>query len=611
MKRSAEKQADSVKITSLGAGNEVGRSCILLEYKNKRVLLDAGIHPAYEGYSSLPFFDCVDLNNIDVALITHFHVDHAGGVPFLTEKTNFQGRVFMTHPTKAIFKWLLNDYLRVTNRSDLLYTEQDLYHSYQRIEPIDYHQEINIDGIHVTAYPAGHVLGAAMFLIKIEDATILYTGDYSREENHHLMAAEVPEETVDILITESTYGVRNHEPLVDREERLTTLIKNIVTRGGKCLLPVFALGNSQELLLILDRYWSLHPELHDIPIYYTSNLAKKGLAVYQTYTQMMNKRIREHKANPFVFRHINNLKSLDTFEGNGPCVIMATPGMLQNGLSRELFERWAPDAKNGLVVTGFSVQDTLARQVINESSHFISNGIKKPLKMSVYDVSFSAHVDYNQNCQFIDETNAYHVVLVHGETNTMRRLKLALESRNSKENMQFYNPENCETLKLQIKKKRIAKVVKKLASEPPAQDKLLNGVIVNNRKDSQWSILDMDEITEIRGISKTVISQRQKIPFNSGKSLLKWHLEMTFDTVVENKDILRVVDIVDIIIEAGCVILEWVSGTTSDLIADSILAVVLSIEQSPASVKVPIYLKLKADEWPLTVATTLISVVPK
>jgi cleavage and polyadenylation specificity factor subunit 3 len=128
----------------------------------------------------------------------------------------------MTHPTKAIFKWLLNDYLRVTNNPDPLYTEQDLFQSYQKIEAIDYHQEINMNGVHVTAFPAGHVLGAAMFLIKIDDTTILYTGDYSREENHHLMAAQVPEAIIDILITESTYGVRNHEPLIHREERLTS-----------------------------------------------------------------------------------------------------------------------------------------------------------------------------------------------------------------------------------------------------------------------------------------------------------------------------------------------------------------------------------------------------
>jgi cleavage and polyadenylation specificity factor subunit 3 len=110
---------------------------------------------------------------------------------------------------------------------------------------------------------------------------------------------------------------------------MIALIKRIVTRGGKCLLPVFALGNSQELLLILDKYWSTHPELSDIPIYYTSHLAKKGLAVYQTYIQMMNTQIRQQSSNPFVFRYINNLKSLDSFEENGPCVIMATPGMLQ------------------------------------------------------------------------------------------------------------------------------------------------------------------------------------------------------------------------------------------------------------------------------------------
>jgi cleavage and polyadenylation specificity factor subunit 3 len=114
---------------------------------------------------------------------------------------------------------------------------------------------------------------------------------------------------------------------------------------------------------------------------------------------------------------------------------------------------------------------------------------------------------------------------------------------------------------------------------------LLNGVIVNDVNNSQWSILDMDEITELKGISKTIITQRQKVPFNSGKGLLKWHLEMSFDTVVEQSDMLRVLDIVDIKMDPKYVILEWIGGTTSDLIVDSVVAIIISIEQLPASVK--------------------------
>jgi Cft2 family RNA processing exonuclease len=109
-------------------------------------------------------------------------------------------------------------------------------------------------------------------------------------------------------------------------------VQDIVMRRGRCLIPTFALGRAQELLLILDEYWTAHPELHQIPVYYASALAKKCMAVYQTYTNMMNTRVKRQIAsgnNPFVFKHISNLKGRDAFDDSGPCVMMASPGMLQ------------------------------------------------------------------------------------------------------------------------------------------------------------------------------------------------------------------------------------------------------------------------------------------
>ncbi|KNC71079.1 hypothetical protein SARC_16382, partial [Sphaeroforma arctica JP610] len=141
------------------------------------------------------------------------------------------------------------------------------------------------------------------------------------------MAAEKPPTQPHILIIESTYGVQVHEPREEREARFTTTIHKTVARGGRVLIPVFALGRAQELLLILDEYWKAHPELHSIPIYYASALAKKCMSIYQTYIHMMNDKIRREAAvsNPFVFQHISNLRSMAHFDDVGPCVIMASP----------------------------------------------------------------------------------------------------------------------------------------------------------------------------------------------------------------------------------------------------------------------------------------------
>ncbi|GBP25831.1 Cleavage and polyadenylation specificity factor 73 [Eumeta japonica] len=349
-------ESDQLTIRPLGAGQEVGRSCIMLEFKGKKIMLDCGIHPGLSGMDALPFVDLIEADEVDLLLISH---------NISTEQ--------------------------------MLYTESDLESSMDRIETINFHEEKDVRGVKFWAYNAGHVLGAAMFMIEIagvknwccidgkmsrrltenqiaqiihdfsdsesegiedgsrehfgredtssnsftvktgsngaklhhihlvldsttslKSAQILYTGDFSRQEDRHLMAAEIPTVHPDVLITESTYGTHIHEKREERESRFTSLVSEIVQRGGRCLIPVFALGRAQELLLILDEYWSLHPELQDIPIYYASSLAKKCMAVYQTYINAMNDRIRRQIAinNPFVFRHISNLKLLVHFYTN-------------------------------------------------------------------------------------------------------------------------------------------------------------------------------------------------------------------------------------------------------------------------------------------------------
>jgi cleavage and polyadenylation specificity factor subunit 3 len=163
---------------------------------------------------------------------------------------------------------------------------------------------VEFNGIKFTAFRAGHVLGAAMFLIEIDGLKILYTGDYSREEDRHLKPAEVPDCEVDVLIVESTYGVQKHDSRETRESTFTKYVTEIVQRGGKCLMPVFALGRAQELLLILNEHWAKHPELNYIPIYYQGNLANRALSVFNTHRNMMGDKLRqdlEAGKNPFKF----------------------------------------------------------------------------------------------------------------------------------------------------------------------------------------------------------------------------------------------------------------------------------------------------------------------
>ena len=217
-----------------------------------------------------------------------------------------------------------------------------------------------------------------MFMVDIAGVRVLYTGDYSREEDWHLRAAEILQFSPDICIIESTYGVQLHQPRNVREKRFTDVIHSTISQGGCVLIP--------------DEYWSNHPELHNIPIYYASPLAKRCMAVYQTYINSMNERICNQFANSnaFDFKHISTLKSIENFNDVGPSVVMASPNGLQSRLSRQLFQMWCSDKKNACVFPGYVVEGTLAKTIINEPKEVtLMNGFTAPLNMQVHYISFS------------------------------------------------------------------------------------------------------------------------------------------------------------------------------------------------------------------------------
>ncbi|XP_063830466.1 cleavage and polyadenylation specificity factor 73 [Ostrinia nubilalis] len=588
-------ESDQLTIRPLGAGQEVGRSCIMLEFKGKKIMLDCGIHPGLSGMDALPFVDLIEADEVDLLLISHFHLDHSGALPWFLTKTSFKGRVFMTHATKAIYRWLVSDYIKVSNISteQMLYTESDLEGSMDRIETINFHEEKDVRGVRFWAYNAGHVLGAAMFMIEIAGVKVLYTGDFSRQEDRHLMAAEIPTVHPDVLITESTYGTHIHEKREERESRFTGLVSEIVSRGGRCLIPVFALGRAQELLLILDEYWSLHPELQDIPIYYASSLAKKCMAVYQTYVNAMNDRIRRQIAvnNPFVFRHISNLKGIDHFEDIGPCVIMASPGMMQSGLSRELFESWCTDPKNGVIIAGYCVEGTLAKTILSEPEEITSmSGQKLPLKMSVDYISFSAHTDYQQTSEFINILKPPHVVLVHGEQNEMSRLKAALQ-REQRGRLAIHTPRNTQQLALTFRGDKTAKVMGSLAVEPPEPGRQLQGVLV--KRNFNYHILAPSDLNKYTELTQSEVTQRQSIPYSGSPALLR-HVVMQLCGHIEflGEARWRVYGCILLTLEPNMILLEWQAQPVTDMYADALVAAALAASAAPAVSHLPLAPKL-------------------
>jgi cleavage and polyadenylation specificity factor subunit 3 len=608
-----------------------------------------------------------------------FHLDHAAALPYVLAKTDFKGRVFMTHPTKAIYKWLIQDSVRVSNTSSTsdqrtsLYTEADHISTLPQIETIDFYTTHTVSGVRITPYPAGHVLGAAMFLINIAGLNVFFTADYSREQDRHLVAAEVPNTAtvgkIDVLITESTFGISNAPPRAERETALLKAVTNTLTRGGKVLMPVFALGRAQELLLILEDYWQRHPELQKYPIYYTGNTARKCMVVYQTYINAMNdniKRIFRERmaeaeaagnakgvsAGPWDFRFVRSLRNLDRFDDVGGCVMLASPGMLQSGMSRVLLERWAPDQRNGVIMTGYNVEGTMARTILSEPEMIpaiMSGGnqgvgqamgrrardddaaVMIPRRCTVEEFQFAAHVTGVENVDFIEQVAAPHVILVHGERSQAARLRSRLLDLNSRRlatnphahQTKVYSPENGAEIKIPFRKDKVAKVVGKLAQiPPPASDdvedaRVVSGVLVQNG--FKLSLMAPEDLREYAGLTTTTIMCRQHITLAAaGIELIRWALEGTFGSIEEvgvklepdahhnpENGVEEGQEEADEEITAepprtflimGCITLkwsgrdnhvelEWEGNTMNDGIADAVMAVLMTVETSPAAVK--------------------------
>ncbi|KAH7703994.1 hypothetical protein AAVH_28828 [Aphelenchoides avenae] len=626
----ADENSDILTFTPLGSGQEVGRSCHFMQFKGKKIMFDCGIHPGMHGVDALPFVDFIDCEDLDLLLVTHFHLDHAGALPWLLEKTAFRGRCFMTHATKAIYRMLIGDYIKIAkygggSEHRMLYTEEDLERSMDKIEVIDFHEQKEVNGIKFWCYVAGHVLGACMFMVEIAGIRVLYTGDFSRLEDRHLCAAEIPNITPDVLISESTYGTQIHESREDRERRFTSTVHEIVARGGRCLTPAFALGRAQELLLILDEYWEQHPELHEIPVYYASSLAKKCMAVYQTFVSGMNQKIQRQIAvnNPFVFKHVSNLKvrrdptnsahlaagvhmnqagsSMEHFEDIGPCVVLASPGMLQNGLSRELFENWCTDSKNGCLIAGYCVEGTLAKHILSEPEEIISmSGQKLPMRLQVAYISFSAHTDFAQTSEFVRAIKPPHLILVHGEMNEMNRLKAGI-LRQYEDDQDFkievHNPRNTETVALHFRGQKTAKVVGNLALNPPQDSSVISGVLV--RRNFNYHLMHPNDLSAYTDLANSRLTQRESLYYDGTLPLLLHNLrQLTAELQIEDgpqgtKDapthvikMFKGAITLFVHVPQKVIVLDWMSNPVNDMYSDAVMAAVLHAQTNPIPDKI-------------------------
>ncbi|KAI7907939.1 beta-lactamase-like protein [Cokeromyces recurvatus] len=428
------------------------------------VPLGAGMHMGYQDMRRFPDFSYISKTGnytdiLDAVIISHFHLDHCGALPFFTEMCGYDGPIYMTHPTRAICPLLLEDYrkIAVERKGDTnFFTSAMIKSCMKKVIPINLHQTIKVDDdLEIKAYYAGHVLGAAMFYIRVGQESVVYTGDYNMTPDRHLGSAWIDKVRPDVLITESTYATTIRDSKRSRERDFLAKVYECVSNGGNVLIPVFALGRAQELCILIEAFWERMGL--DIPIYFSTGLTERGTEFYKLFINWTNQKLKSTFAqrNAFDFKHI---KVWDrTYLANaGPMVVFASPGMLNAGTSLQIFQKWASDPKNMIIMPGYCVAGTVGSKILlGHKLIEVDKFTKIQVNLQVKNLSFSAHADAKGIMQLIRMCEPKNVVLVHGERGKMNFLR----SNIMKEfGISCYMPANGCSIKLETSRALEAKI---------------------------------------------------------------------------------------------------------------------------------------------------------
>ncbi|NMM63353.1 MBL fold metallo-hydrolase [Clostridium sp. P21] len=416
-----------MKISFLGGAKEVGGSCILLKICNKNILLDCGIRQSVFK-DPLPDFRTIqEHGGIDAIIISHAHMDHIGSLPIISKE--YPGaRIYANNMTKDLMKVLLYDSLKIMNNREAeipLYAEVDVENMLNRIFTINYMVEFSIfEDIKITFYTAGHIAGASCAYITTPEGSLFYSGDFSVFPQKTVEGLKVPKLRPDAAIFETTYGDRLHANREVEEERLIELIGECEANKGKMLIPAFALGRSQEIILIIKKA-----------------LNKKSIKNIKVYVDGMIKDInRVYKLNPLYLKNSlgkkilrgvepfydDNIIAVDKkeirekiLEDKEPCIIVSSSGMLTGGYSQYYAEKIAPMENGYIVITGYQDEESPGRKLLNlledeEDKKLELNGRSIPVKCKVEKVGLSAHGDKGEIKSLINLLTPNNIFMVHG-----------------------------------------------------------------------------------------------------------------------------------------------------------------------------------------------------
>jgi KH/beta-lactamase-domain protein len=365
-----------IRLVSLGGFREIGRSCLLVQSSNSKVLIDVGVNTATtDPARAYPYLNMMgfSIKDLDAVVISHGHMDHMGFLPYLFAY-GYDGPVYCTPPTRDLMVLLQQDYINLMKKAfnmDPIYTKKDIYNELRHIITVDYGEVVDITPeIKMTLYNSGHILGSASVHLHIGEGAhnLVYTADQKFGFTKLFDPANTKFPRLETLLIESTYGGRNDRGIsrFECEKKLTTLIHEVINRKGKVLIPVFAVGRSQEIMLVLEDYARRNPDFN-APIY-IDGMVLEASAIHTAYPEFLREQLQRRilsDRSPFESPMIKVAKGTNKEEiVNGePGIILAPSGMLNGGPSVEYLKLMADDPKNLLTFVGYQSALSLGSKI--------------------------------------------------------------------------------------------------------------------------------------------------------------------------------------------------------------------------------------------------------
>ena len=460
-----EKIEEWVRISFLGGGRQVGRSCILLQTPQSKIIMDCGIDVASTKIEDkFPYLSVSEFNihEIDAIILSHSHIDHSGLLPYLY-KMGYKGPVYTTLPTRDTAALLALDFIGVAYKqaSKPLFSSKDIKEMVKHTICLDYNEVTDIaPDIRITFYNSGHTIGSAMTHLNIGNGlhNLLYTGDQKFGKSRLLNPAVTNFPRLETAIIEATYGSKND--ILPKREELEELfiesVKKTIQRKGKVLIPELGVGRAQETMLLLDDAMK-KGLLPDVPIYIDGMIWDIN-AIHTAYPDFLNSTIRQRifqGDNPFIsdiFQRVSGPQERrKVFEG-GPCIVLATSGMLVGGASVEYFREFAPNKNNMIIFVCYQGAGSLGRQVKEglQETKMSNQGKEEIVKILLERVTldgYTGHSGRNELLNFINRCNPKpkRVIMNHGESSKCLDLASSLYKLTRAETNA---PRNLETLRL-------------------------------------------------------------------------------------------------------------------------------------------------------------------